>query len=98
MQISITKPASNWFVQEMDLEPGSAVRFYVRYGGIGGIKEGFSLGITAEQPNDPITTEEVQGITFFVERSDAWYFEGVDLSVKYSRKWDDIQYEYPPHN
>jgi len=98
MQISVTKPASNWFVQEMDLEPGSAVRFYVRYGGFGGIKEGFSLGISAEMPNDPIASEEVQGITYFVERSDAWYFEGVDLNVKYSRKWDDIQYEYPPHN
>ncbi|GAA5416043.1 hypothetical protein Pryu01_01075 [Paraliobacillus ryukyuensis] len=93
MELSITQPAANWFISEMDLSEGDFVRFFVRYGGHGGVHKGFSLGIsTNNTPNDPATQVVKQGITFYVEKSDAWYFEGMNFHIKYSRKFDDIDF------
>ncbi|CQR46009.1 Iron-sulphur cluster biosynthesis [Paraliobacillus sp. PM-2] len=93
MELSITQPAVKWFINEMDLKEGDFVRFFVRYGGHGGIHKGFSLGIsTNDTPNDPALRTTGNGITFFVEKSDAWYFDGMNFHIKYTRKFDDIDF------
>lgn len=93
MKLSITQPAVNWFIHELDLSEGDCVRFFARYGGHGGVHKGFSLGISNhDTPNDPAMKVMEQGITFFVEKSDAWYFDGMDFHIKYRRKFDDIDF------
>lgn len=93
MKISITQPAVKWFIDELELASGDFVRFFARYGGSGGIHKGFSLGISSkDQPNDPAMKIEEQGITFFVEKSDSWYFDGKDFNINYSRKFDEIDF------
>lgn len=91
MEISITQPAINQLINEMDLKNGDQIRFFVRYGGKGNIA-GFSLGINTDKPFEPVAKTEVSGITFFVENKDAWYFEGHDLQIKYSRKREEIEF------
>lgn len=44
MEIHLSKDARDWFHQEMEVEAGEAVRFFVRYGG-DGLQPGFSLGV-----------------------------------------------------
>ncbi|WP_112182379.1 MULTISPECIES: HesB/YadR/YfhF family protein [Paraliobacillus] len=93
MEISITQPAVKWFINEMELETGDTIRFFARYGGHGGIHKGFSLGIsTNAEANNPIMQIEEQGITFFVEKSDAWYFDNMNFHIKYSRKLDEVDF------
>lgn len=94
MNFSITQPAAKWYAREMDLEEGDAVRFFARLGGHSTVQTGFSLGISNEQPVDPAFTTKEQGVTFFVEEKDAWYFDGVDFHIKYNKKDDEIRYEF----
>ncbi|MDC3416948.1 HesB/YadR/YfhF family protein [Aquibacillus salsiterrae] len=92
MKMTITQPAAKWFVDELSLNEGDYVRFLVRYGGHGGIHKGFSLAISNDKPNDPAIHTEALGITFYVENSDIWYFDDKDFHIKYSRKYDEIEY------
>nr|WP_040513734.1 HesB/YadR/YfhF family protein [Gracilibacillus halophilus] len=92
MNMSITKPAAKWFIEEMDLEENDAIRFFARYGGFGGVHKGFSLALDKAQPIDPGAGVEKEGIYFFVERSDLWYFDEKDFHIKYSRKYDEAEY------
>ncbi|QDP41862.1 HesB/YadR/YfhF family protein [Radiobacillus deserti] len=96
MSMSITQPAAQWFIREMDLEKGDFVRFYVRYGGHGGVYSGFSLAISNDPPNDPAMEIEELGVTFYVETSDAWYFREHDFHIKFKRKYDEIEYQMEP--
>ncbi|MFC4386311.1 HesB/YadR/YfhF family protein [Gracilibacillus marinus] len=92
MAISITKPAAKWFVNELHLEEHDAIRFFARYGGFGGVHKGFSLALEKTEPNDPGMQVVEEGIVFFVEQSDMWYFDNKDFHIKYSRKYDEIEY------
>ncbi len=92
--MSITQPAAKWYIDELDLQQGDCVRFFVRYGGFGGIHKGFSLGIAISKPQDPSLQTEASGVTFFVENSDQWYFDGYNFHIKYSRKYDEVNYQF----
>jgi uncharacterized protein YneR len=70
------------------------VRFFARVGGCSTVQSGYSLGISMERPIEASLSTEMDGITFFVEEKDTWYFDGNDLTVKYKRKDDDISFEY----
>ncbi|MFC4618806.1 HesB/YadR/YfhF family protein [Camelliibacillus cellulosilyticus] len=93
MQIIITEEALEWFKDEFQLTSGDAIRFYVRYGGASPIQEGFSLGVMADSPNDPSARVEIEGIHFFVEAKDAWYFKDYDLKVV-TDKNKEIDFQY----
>ncbi|WP_130859409.1 HesB/YadR/YfhF family protein [Gracilibacillus phocaeensis] len=92
MKMSITKPAAKWFIRELNLEEGEAVRFFARYGGFGGVHKGFSLALDKANPHNIGAEVTEEGILFFVEDSDLWYFDQMDFHIKYSRKFDEIEY------
>ncbi|MDV2683900.1 HesB/YadR/YfhF family protein [Alkalihalophilus lindianensis] len=95
MDIQITKPALTWFKEEFNLKgEGEFIRFFARYGGCGNIQSGFSLGISQDPPDKIGSKAELDGITFFIEEKDLWYFKHLDLKVKYSRKLDEIEFVY----
>ncbi|MBM7098052.1 HesB/YadR/YfhF family protein [Bacillus sp. H-16] len=92
MEIKITQPAIRWFHDEFDLTEGDSVRIHVRYGGCGSVQTGFSLGLGKEKIDEPGALFEKDGITYGIEAKDLWYFEDKNLTVKYSRKFDEIQF------
>ncbi|GAF66809.1 HesB/YadR/YfhF family protein [Alkalihalobacillus trypoxylicola] len=95
MNIQVTKPAVQWFKKEFDLKgEGEYIRFFARYGGCATIQKGFSLGVAIEEPSSAGSLVEIEGLKFFVEESDLWYFNDQHLNVKYSRKLDEIEFEY----
>lgn len=95
LDIQITKPALAWFKEEFQLQgEGEYIRFFARYGGCGNIQSGFSLGISQDPPVKIGTKAEVDGIIFYIEEKDLWYFKNLDLKVKYSRKFDEIEFVY----
>ncbi|HEY4553030.1 MAG TPA: HesB/YadR/YfhF family protein [Bacillaceae bacterium] len=94
MNIHFTDEALQWFQKEMDLQKGDSIRFYVRYGGSSPIQEGFSLGLNKEAPMETGAEKEQEGILFFVEERDLWYFDGYDLHVGYDEKRDEPVYDY----
>lgn len=94
MEIKITDEATNWYEKELNVETGDAVRFFVRYGGIGGRIPGFSLGINLEQPHTIHASTSINGVTYFIEESDAWYFEGNNLVIQFDEQLEEPQFKY----
>ncbi|MEK3886485.1 HesB/YadR/YfhF family protein [Bacillus sp. FSL K6-3431] len=94
MNIALTTRASAWFQDEMFLNEGDFVRFYVRYGGSSPIHEGFSLGVNKEEPMDIGVEHRQDGIIYYVEERDIWYFDKYDLLVDYDEITDGPIYEY----
>lgn len=78
----------------LDLKEGDQVRFFVRYGGCSNVQKGFSLGVSKDEPQQIGVSAEKDGITFFVEESDVWYFDGHDLLVTYNESAEEPVFEY----
>ncbi|WP_017753897.1 HesB/YadR/YfhF family protein [Calidifontibacillus oryziterrae] len=94
MELTITKPALEWYKQEMDVANGDFIRFFARYGGESTIQQGFSLGMSLELPNEPCVKVVTDGITFFVEKEDEWYFNDHNLTVVYNKANNEIEFQY----
>lgn len=94
MQIIISEEALNWFKEEMEVEAGDAVNFFARYGGSSPLHEGFSLGVTKVQPDEPTVQVEKNGVLYYIERKDEWFFDGHDLIVNIDETLQEPSYEY----
>ncbi|MBM7552620.1 HesB/YadR/YfhF family protein [Thalassobacillus pellis] len=94
MIIEVTEQAANWYEEELEITGKTFIRFFVRYGGSGGLQPGFSLGIRQEEPFEPVAETEVNGVLFFIEESDEWYFDDKSLKVEYNEKWEEPEYKY----
>nr|WP_010530729.1 hypothetical protein [Lentibacillus jeotgali] len=81
MSLSITHEAADWYKKEFDIDDQSYLRFFVRYG-FGGQIPGFSLGVGYDVPDNMFASSNVNGIMFFIENKDAWYFDGKDLTIQ----------------
>lgn len=67
MNITLTDDALQWFKREMEVETGDTIRFYARYGGSSPFHEGFSLGMTREEPIEVGIQSTIDGITYYIE-------------------------------
>lgn len=90
----MTDEAYKWYQEELDLEKEANVRFFVRYGGLGGQVPGFSLGISEAEAENIHTSIEINGVTFFIEEDDAWYFEGKDLVITFNQELKEPRFTY----
>lgn len=95
MVINISDAALKWFQEEVELTKGDKVRFYTQIYGSSPIQESFALGFTVDnEPIDMSVKTEVEGITFFIEGTDLWFFNGHDLHVDYNQQKDEVEYSY----
>lgn len=94
MNIQISKEAAKWYRKELDINEDAEMRFYVRYGGFDGNIPGFSLGVGQRVPEEIHTSATKEGVTFFIEQNDAWYFEGKDLKINLNHKLDEPDLKY----
>ncbi|MFZ0369879.1 Uncharacterized protein YneR [Halobacillus alkaliphilus] len=94
MDLTVTEEAAKWYEEELDVDDNTNLRFYVRYGGTGGLQPGFSLAIRIEEPSEPVAETKVGKITYFIEEDDEWYFGGHSLQVEFSSKWEEPDFQY----
>ncbi|PLS14692.1 hypothetical protein CVD28_26960 [Bacillus sp. M6-12] len=94
MNISISEQATEWYERELNLHEGDSVRLFVRYGGSSPVQSGFSLGINKDHPVKAGAKTVSRGISFFIEENDIWYFDGHDLHIAYSEKYDEPVFDY----
>lgn len=95
MKLKINDRAADWYKSELKEVKTNYVRFFPRYGGVGGLIPGFSIGINFDEPENILASFETNGITFFIEQSDAWYFEGkTELTVEFDEKMNEPQFNY----
>ncbi|MEI5909238.1 HesB/YadR/YfhF family protein [Bacillus spongiae] len=94
MNIYVSERAQKWFTDEMDVQPGDYIRFYVRYGGSSPLHEAFSLGIAKEEPIDASVETIINEVIYYIESKDEWFFDGHHLFVQYNEALDEPEYEY----
>lgn len=94
MKLVISQTALNWFKEEMDAEPSSSIKFFARYGGSNPFHEGYSIGVTFDEPIEEAVTFDVDGIHFFIERDDLWFFNDHDLHVDVNTDLEELIYDY----
>ncbi|CUR40715.1 FIG00742896: hypothetical protein [Limosilactobacillus reuteri] len=89
MKLIITDAASQWFRDEMGLEPGNGVKFYGKTYGQTEVHHGFSQGFTREdKPVDPILEVKKDGINYHIDSLDEWFFKDLITTVDYDPQAD----------
>lgn len=95
MKIEVSEKALQWFKDEVGLEQGDSVRFFTQIYGSSPIQEGYALAFTIENDlSDAAVQVEADGITFFVNETDLWFFKDYNLYVEYDEKLDEVEYQY----
>lgn len=94
MEIVITQTAIEWFKSDIGLTKGDQLRFYAQFYGSSPVQQGYSLAFAKEAPINAVVSTEIEGILFFIEDTDLWYFDGHDLHVDYNEKEDELEYKY----
>lgn len=94
MNIIITEQAITWFKEEMDLETGSHIRFFPRYGGSNPFHEGYSIGMNTDFPINAAEKQQHSGVNFFIEKDDLWFFDGHDFKVDVNTELDELSFDY----
>ena len=74
MKLTITPRAQQWFKEEVGVTSDSGIRFYGKIYGKTDVHEGFSIAMSVEAPDQPLVKEEIEGITYFIEETDDWFF------------------------
>lgn len=95
MEIKISDDALKWFKEEVDIGEDNYIKFQAKYGGESEIHQGFSLAFEVDgKMEDPVTSVDKDGITFFIDANDAWYFDGYNLLVNYDQELEEVSYKY----
>ncbi|WP_203248808.1 HesB/YadR/YfhF family protein [Sporosarcina beigongshangi] len=94
MKIVLSAEALSWFKAEMAAESGDSIKFFARYGGASPLHDGFSLGVRMESPDEAAVQTEHDGVQYYIERRDEWYFLEHDLHVNVDPKLDELIYSY----
>lgn len=95
MKIEISDRAFHWFQEEVGLKSGDKIRFYTRIYGSSPVQEGYALAFTIDNdPRDAAAQTIVEDITFYIEETDLWFFDGHDLFVVYNEKNHEVEYKY----
>ena len=70
MELTVTPKAQKWFDSEIDLPETYGIRFFGKVYGKTEVHDGFSIGMSVEQPEHPVKKVEMDGTLFFIEEAD----------------------------
>jgi uncharacterized protein YneR len=81
MMISIDEKAYSWFAKEFEFEKPYSIRMFPQYAGFGEKHKGYSLGFSIEAPTNAKYLKEINGVTFYYEENDAWFFNDIETCL-----------------
>lgn len=94
MEITLTAAARQFFRQEMLLKEGDAVRFTSKVYGKTQVHEGFSVAISVEEPGKVIAAYEADGILYYIDDTDEWFFHGYNFAVDFNESDEAFVYYF----
>lgn len=95
MQIILEDKAVQWFEEEVGIPEGGGIRFKAKIYGSSPVNETFALQIEPTTPHSPVVeVESKNGLKFFIERDDEWFFQGHDLVVSFDEELEEPKYIY----
>lgn len=89
MKLNVSKEAADWYKNEMGLDEGDSIKFFGKVYG----KNGFSIALAVMEPSRPLAETTVNGITFYVEKADSWFFEDSNLDITYNEELKEPDYD-----
>lgn len=96
MFISIDESAFSWFTKEFELSKPFSIRMYPQYAGFGEKHKGYSLGLSCEAPSNAGFSKEINGITFYVEGNDVWFFNDAETYLSLNQA-DELLVSFKEH-
>ncbi|MBG9979707.1 hypothetical protein HZY91_01750 [Facklamia sp. DSM 111018] len=96
MKLAVDQAAANWFKEEVGLRKGAGIRFKTKIYSSSPLNKGFGLAIEPSEPSDQPIAEYTadNGIYFFIEENDLWFFDGHDLEVTLDEQGQEPYYHY----
>ncbi|MGF3067380.1 HesB/YadR/YfhF family protein [Facklamia sp. P12950] len=95
MKLIVTNKAADWFKEEIGFSQGAGVRFKTKIYGSSPFDNGFGIAIDSVQPEDPLVTYQApNGVLFFIEQDDEWFFDEYDLEVTLDERLCEPTYNY----
>ena len=94
MKLTVSEQAAQWYIEELELSAPTFLRFFARYGGHSPIQSEFSLGISQEKPENAVVSITAQGVTFYVEEKDLWYFNNHNLHIAFNEQLGEPEFQY----
>ena len=94
MELTITPQAIAWYKEELHLKEGDSLKISGKYGGATNVHVGFSTGIEKTTPHQVNYETVLEGITFFTEQGDDWFFADYNLSITLDDKLNEPVYTY----
>lgn len=98
-KLNLSPRIIQWFKEEMHLQPGQGIKFFGKVYGETNAHTGFSAGMArCDHPNKPVIDTEVDGLHFYVQAADYWFFEGLDAQIDYDEGIDGPSYYFTPND
>lgn len=96
MDITLTEKAIHWFEEDYPLDEGDSIRFFGKTYGNTEVHEGFSVGMTLDQPEDHeiLGKKEVNGRTYFTAKHDDWFFSRYNLEIDFDNEREEPIYHF----
>lgn len=88
MKLTISDTAANWYIDELGLKAGDAIKFFGKVYGV----DGFSLALTKMEPHNIKVKYVYDDVIFYVEESDAWFFENHNLDISFDEDLKEPKY------
>ena len=92
MKVTVTPKVLEWFKKEIVLEPGQGIRFFGKVYGSTQVHEGSSVGMTVDRPERVMFQETIDGVLFFIDKNDDWFFRGYNVVVDYDEELHEPTY------
>lgn len=94
MRLHITEEAADWFIEEMGLEKGEKVQFYLKiYGGIQTEHPNYFLGLSTGDNGEIAIQTEVKGIIFYFNEKDSWFLDEYNMKVDMGQEEPEYHFE-----
>jgi uncharacterized protein YneR len=93
MLISIDEKAFAWFTKEFEMKDCLSIRMFPQYAGFGQKHKEFCLGFSAETPSNANYMQEINGVTFYFEENDAWFFHDTETYLSINEA-DELQISF----
>lgn len=95
MNLTVDEKAAKWFKTEVGIREGAGIRIKAKIYGGSPVREGFGLAIDPIEPLSPVVSFKADnGVLFFIEDNDEWFFDGHDLLITLSDTYNEPHYIY----
>lgn len=92
MTLTVHDQALAWFKEEVLSDDMNHIRLFAKYGGETNKHVNMSVGIQVARPEHPYRSYHIDGIDFYIEDVDAWFFNDDIIYIDYNPKLKEPVY------